>query len=217
MLAVPAMGQTVTTELDLFEVQEGKGDDPFLFDSAITVAGDEFAGVLMTEGGHDSIHFNVHAVTSQALFAYMPNGSTTLMAGARHDFRPGRDLSYASFAVTHTFNAILAGEHFLFISQDGDVTGAGEVLASVSVNAALTLEPRVGLGWAAQDIAREDTAGGFSDVQVAVRLRQSVGPVFNVYVGGVHERLLGRSRDIAQTAGDRPDATRFLVGGGFFF
>ncbi|MDR7101604.1 copper resistance protein B [Croceicoccus sp. BE223] len=215
--ATTAHAQSVDFEVELFELQAGQGDDPFIFDSSLTVGGDSLALVLKAEGGNETARLDVEEVESQALLAFAPADGTTLLAGVRHDFRPGGDLTYASFGIEQALGSILEAEHYLFVSERGDVTGSGELVAGLPLGPSLTLEPRAGIGWSAQAIAQEDTGSGLSDLSFAVRLRQAIGPVFDVYVGAVHERLLGDTRDIARAAGDRTRATRALVGAGMSF
>lgn len=215
--AGPAMAQSVAVELDLFELQQGQGDDPFVFDGTASVGGDSLAAVFKVSGGHESRYLEVEDVESMALIAFMPNDGTTLMAGVRHDFRPGRDLNYATVAIEQALGSLMEAEHFLFLSEDGDVTGAAQLLLGLPLTPSLTLEPRVGIGWSAQDIPEEDTASGLGSAEIAVRLRQAIGPVFNVYVGGLHERLVGDTRDNARANGDRLNVSRVIVGAGFSF
>jgi len=215
--ATTVHAQSVDVEVDLFEIQEGEGDDPFVFDSTVTVGGETIGLVLKAAGSNETAHLDVEEVESQALLAFSPADGTTLMAGVRHDFRPGGDLTFASFAIEQALGPIFEAEHYVFVSEHGDLTGAAQVIAGLPLGPSLTLEPRVAVGWSAQAIAEEDTGSGLSDLSLALRLRQAIGPVFNVYVGAVHERLLGDTRDIARVAGDRTNATRAIIGAGMSF
>ncbi len=216
--SVAAHAQAVSVEVDLFELQEGKGDDPFVFDTTVTAGGDRHALVLKAEGGNETAHLSVEEVTSMALAAFMPNDSTSFMAGVRHDFRPGGDLTYAALAVEQSFGSILEGEHFFFLSENGDLTGEGQIVAGIPLTpGGLTVEPRLAFGWAAQAIPEEEVGSGLTDTELSLRLRQAIGPVFNVYVGVVHERLIGNTRDIARANEESGQATRAILGAGLFF
>ncbi|WP_170235006.1 copper resistance protein B [Croceicoccus sediminis] len=211
------MAQAISVEVDRFELQAGEGDDPFLFDSTASIGSDSVAAVFKAEGGHEDSRLDVQEVESKAMIAFMPTDGTTLMAGVRHDFRRGSDLTFATLAIEQSLGSLLEGEHYLFLSEDGDVTGAAQVLAGLPVMPSLTLEPRFVVSWSAQEIAEEDTGSGVTDVELSVRLRQAIGPIFNVYVGAMHERLVGNTRDIARANGDRANVTRALVGAGLSF
>ncbi len=56
-----------------------------------------------------------------------------------------------------------------------------------------------------------------TDVTLSVRLRQAISPMVNVYVGGIHERLVGDTRRIALANGDPGHVTRAVIGAGFAF
>lgn len=217
LCAGQANAQTVSVEVDTFELQAGQGNDSLVFDSALSVGGERHAIVLKAEGENEKVHLNVEEVEGQVLYAFMPTDGTTLMAGVRHDFRPGKDLTYATLAVEQGLGSLIEGEHFLFVSQDGDVTGSGQVIVALPVGLATTLEPRASVGWSAQRIVQEDIGSGITDVELSARLRQAIGPVFDVYVGAVHERLVGNTRDIARENGDAVSVTRAVIGAGFSF
>ena len=213
----PAGAQTLSLELDRFELQEGQGDDPFLFDATASLGKDALALVAKAEGGNERVHLDVEEIESKLLVAYAPGDSTTLMAGVRHDFRPGRDLTYATIALEQAIGPIVATEAYLFLSQAGDVTGSAQVLAALPLTPLLVFEPRAGVGWSAQAIPEEDTAAGFNAVEFSARIRRSIGPAFNVYVGAVHEMLLDDTRRLARLNGERTRVTRALVGIGLSF
>lgn len=208
LIATTAHAQSVEVEIDRFELQEGEGDDPFLFDSTASVGGDAVALVLKAEGVNEAAHLDVNEVESKAMLAFSPVDGMTLMAGVRHDFRPGGDLTYATIAIEQALGPIFEAEHYFFVSEHGDVTGAGQVLAGLPLGPTLTLEPRLAFGWAANEVAEEGNGSGIGNVELSARLRQAIGPIINVYVGAVHEVLVGNTRDMARAEGERTSTTR---------
>ncbi len=156
-------------------------------------------------------------MTAQALYAFRPRESVALMAGLRHDFRKGRDLTLGALAVTADLAEIISAEHFLFVSEHGDVTGEAMVLAALPLTGSLTLEPRAELAWSAQQIEDDELGSGATEMSLSVRLRQAIGPMFNVYVGATHERLLGDTKRIALAKGDRGHVNRAVIGAGLAF
>ncbi len=218
-LATPAAAQTglpVAVKLDLLEMHFGNGDDHFVFDGAATVGQGANHFVARFEGGSD-IGPRVDEVEVQALYARDLGGIATLLAGVRHDFRGGGDLSHASRGIEASLAPWLDAESFVFLSHRGDLTGSAELVGGLGLPGNLTLEPRIALGWAAQDIVAEDTANGLTDVELTTRLRRQVLPGVDVYLGATHERLLGGTRDIAVAAGDRGRVTLVVIGGGVSF
>lgn len=216
LIAIEAKAQTVSGEVDLFELHVGNGDDHFVFEAELEAGGDRHGFTLLTEGGSD-VGPRVHEVTVQTLYTFKPSDGTALLAGIRHDFRKGSDLSHASVALVADISDTLSAEHFTFLSQDGDLTGEAMVVAGLPVMPALTLEPRVALGWSAQSMPAEETGSGVTDVELSVRLRREIGPLVNVYAGAIHERLVGDTKRIARANGDRGHVNRVVIGAGLAF
>lgn len=135
----------------------------------------------------------------------------------RHDFREGSDLTHASLAIKADIAPWLEGEHFTYLSQHGNVTGGGQLIGSWALSPRLTLEPRLTLGWSAQDIPTEELASGVTDVEISARLLHSFGENVDIYVGVIHERLLGGTHEIALAAGETSKVTRAVIGAGFNF
>lgn len=203
-------------EIDLLEVRLGKDENHVLLDSTfIAGAGPNQLMVKVAGGGDTRTAFD--NVEIQALYSRTLSDSVAILGGVRHDFRAGDDLTHGSLAVQAQLAPWLAGEHFFFLSQRGDLTGSGEIVGCWALTSSVKLEPRLALGWSAQDVPREDLASGFTDLEGSVRLRHALGDNLDIYVGVIHERLLGRTRDIAMASGDTSNVTRAVIGAGFTF
>ena len=148
----------VSSEVELLELHIGEGDEHFVFD-ATAEAGPV---VLKVEGGSD-VGPNIDEVTGQLLYAIPVTDSTKTLIGVRHDFRGGSDLSHAVIAFEHEFAPFLEGESYFMVSEHGDLTGSAQVVASLDLPAGAIFEPRVALGWSAQDILRDEIGSGFSE------------------------------------------------------
>lgn len=216
-LSVPAHAQAeLAGQVDLLEMHVGKGDDHFLFDSTFTLSGERHGVALKLEGGSD-VGAHIDEVTAQMLYRYSPSGNTNILLGARNDFRSGSDLSHATLGVEVQLTSAISGEHYLWLSEDGDITGAAMVVGTLSLGEELWLEPRVAVGWSARAIPAEDVGAGIGELELPARLRRQIGPLFNVYGGIIDERLVGDTRDIARTQGDNGHVTRAVIGLGLNF
>lgn len=211
-----ASAQSFEGEIDLFEMQLGDGEDPIFFDSSFRLGDDVQGAVLKIEGGSPAGP-ELDEVVTQLFYARNLSPSTTVMIGARHDFLPAEDLSFAGVAIEQALGDNAAAESYVYISEHGDVLGTGELIVSLPLAAGLSLEPRLAVEWAAQDIAQEDIGAGLVGAAATARLRKAITDNFDIYVGATHERLLGDTRDIARAAGDDPDTTRALIGAGARF
>lgn len=211
-----AEAQEVELEVDLFEVHLGKGDNHLLFDSTLTVGrGADQVLVKLAGGSETRTSFDDFEV--QALYSRALSDSAALHFGLRHDFRAGSDLTHGAAGLVLEVLPGIEAEQYFYVSQDGDLTGAAQLLLDLDITPSVTLEPRLAVGWSAQAIPAEDLGQGVTDIEASLRLRRSFGDTFNVYAGVVHERLLGSTRSIAIAAGDPSRVTRGVVGLGFSF
>ncbi len=218
-MAFPAAAHAnvpLAIELALLEMHLAKGEDHFVFDSTVTLGSGPDYAVALLSGGSD-IGPRVDELELQALYARDVDGVATFLAGVRHDSRAGADLTHGSFAVQGSLAPWLDAETFLFLSENGNLTGMAQFVGSWQLGETLMLEPRFVIGWSAQDIAAEETGNGLTDAEISARLRQQVLPNMDLYVGVTHERLIGGTRDIAVAAGDQGEKTLFVIGGGLSF
>lgn len=203
-------------EVDLFELHLGEGDDHLVLDSTFTIGTDSSRFVAKFAGGSDTrTAFDDGEI--QALYSRELSDSVAVLGGLRHDLREGPSLTHGALGFEAALAPWLESEHFFFVSQHGDLTGSGHLIASWDLSPRLTLEPRLVLGWSGQRIPAEALASGFTDVEVAVRLRRPLGENLDVYAGIIHERLLGGTRDIALASGDKSRVSLAVIGVGLSF
>lgn len=62
------------------------------------------------------------------------------------------------------------------------------------------------------EIEQENSGHGVTDIQAALRVRKTLTPLLEVYGGAIHERLVGKTLDIARAGGTRGRITRGIVG-----
>ena len=206
----------VTVEVDLLEVHLGRGDDHLLLDSTLTV-GDGADQLLIKAAGGSETRTAFDDFELQALYARAVSDKVALHVGVRHDMRAGSNLTHGVAGLVVEVLPGLEAEHYLYLSQDGDMTGAGQLLLGVDLAPKLVLEPRLAIGWSAQQIPAEDLGSGLTDIEASLRLRHALAENFDIYAGVVHERLLGSTRSNAVAAGDPSGVTRAVFGLGFSF
>lgn len=206
----------ISAEIDLLEIHVGKGHDHLVLDSGITVGAGADQLVIKVEGGSDT-RTSFDDIEIQALYSRTLSDRVTMLAGVRYDIRDASNLAHASMGVAADLGSGIEAEHYAFVSQHGDLTGSGQLLARWDLAPRLTLEPRLALGWSAQGVPEEDLGSGLTDVEASVRLRRSFGENFNIYTGIIHERLLGGTRDIAVAHSETARVTRAIFGIGLLF
>jgi copper resistance protein B len=174
-------------------------------------------GIVIKAAGNGDVGPSMDELETQALLLKQLAPSTAVLLGVRHDWRPGKDLSYATATLTHDFADWLSGEVATFVSENGNVTGSGEVVAAIGLTERLTLEPRVELLWSAQDVVDEGFAAGLAELSASVRLRRALSGNVDAYVGVIHERLLSDTRTMTRAAGESVQSTRAIFGIGLRF
>ncbi len=213
---IAAAQTAVEMEVDLLEVHLGRGNNHLLLDSTLTL-GDGADQLLVKAAGGSETRTAFDDFELQALYSRSLSDKVALHFGMRHDMRTGSDLTHGVAGLVAEVLPGLEAEHYLFVSQDGDMTGAGQLMLGVDLAPRLVLEPRLAVGWSAQEVPGENLGNGLTDVEASLRLRRSIGEHFNIYTGVVHERLLGSTRSIAVAAGDPARVTRAVIGFGFGF
>ena len=206
----------VEAEIDLFEFHLGTGDEHFTFDSAISAGSDTDRFELRASGGSD-VGPTIDNVQLEALYVHNVSGSFTLLGGARLDVRDEANLAHASLAFVVLPVEWLELEHFFYLSENGNLIGSGQLLASAPVSDSITVEPRLNVNWSAQSIVDEDVGDGVTDIQAAVRVRKTLGDHLELYAGAIHERLIGTTRTIASAGGGRTRINRAIIGAAYRF
>jgi copper resistance protein B len=135
-----------------------------------------------------------------------------IVAGARADFAPGSDRSWAAFGVQGLAPYRFDVEATAFLSDGGDTAARIEADYDLLITKRLILQPQIELNWYGQtDLARGQSAG-LSSGEAALRLRYELRREVAPYIGLVHERLWGDTADAASAAGRDPSDTSLVAG-----
>ncbi|WP_216365613.1 copper resistance protein B [Sphingobium sp. SA916] len=126
---------TLSGGFDLIETRMGKGDDAFLLDGTFSYGGATDQVMLVTQGG-GALGGQIDEVQARLFFGHTVRNMTWL-AGVRKDFKPHpRDL-HAAIGVQGTVGSRLSWESYLFLSDDAQLTGEGQLICIAPVRAAL--------------------------------------------------------------------------------
>lgn len=195
---------------NLLEYRSGSGEEGYHWEGEAWFGGDLHRLVLKTEGegarGEGVTDAEVQALYSRPIGPYFD-----LQAGVRRDIEP-RARTYGALGVEGLAPYWFEVEAAVFLSTEGDILGRVGSSYDLRLTQKLTLQPRVELNWAAQDIAETHTGSGISDAEFGLRLRYEIRREFAPYIGVSHERKFGRSADFARAAGEDVKATSFVVG-----
>lgn len=89
----------------------------------------------------------------------------------------------------------------LYVSEDGDVTIELEGEYDLRLTQRLVLQPRVELGFAAQDVPARGLGAGLTDAHLDLRLRYELRRTFAPYLGVRGRFFAGETANLAEGAG----------------
>ncbi len=210
--AVPAANaQPISGGVDLLEVHVGDGGDHLLMESAFSVGSGLKTITLKVDGGSDT-RPTFEDLELQGLWMPQVSSAVTLAAGIRQDLRAGPNLTHAVAGIEAALLPWLSAEHYMFLSQRGNLTGSAKAVLRFPLGKRLTLEPRGEISWAARAISTEAIGSGATGMELSMRLRRSLGSHADLYVGVIHEALVGSTAAIARSNGDAVHVTRAVLG-----
>lgn len=134
------------------------------------------------------------------------------VAGARRDFRPSPDQSWAAFGVQGLAPYRFDIEATAFVADGGRTAASFEAEYELLITNRLILQPRVELDWFGQDDVQRGVGSGLSDAEVGLRLRYEFRREVAPYVGLVRERKYGTTADFARSSGANTRDTRLVAG-----
>ena len=204
-------GRWAELNFDLAEYRFHKGDHSIAIESNASWGGDSDRVVVKVDAGGE-VGRRIDSIDAQLLWSHAIGANVVLLGGVRHEFRPSPHATYAVAGVEGTPLPGLAAEAYVFLSEDGDLTGEIKAVHEWEIVPRLTVQPLAALSFAAQDVPVQGLGSGFTEAEFGLRLRYELAKPFAPYIGISHTRLLGRTRRIAHAAGDNEVATDFIVG-----
>lgn len=220
LVAAPAIAQepdadawSLSGGFDLIELRHGEGDDAFLWDGTFTLGNATDQLMLATQGG-GALGNQIDQMQVR-LFYGRAIGNATLLLGVREDFKPHPRDIHAAIGAQGTIGTRLGWESYVFLSDNGRLTGEGQLVYQLPITGRLYLEPRITAAWSAQNVQPDDVRSGLTEGQASLRLRYRLTTRLNIYTAIVHERLLGDTRRLAHEQRDTAQSTMAVIGFGF--
>lgn len=135
-----------------------------------------------------------------------------VVAGVRHDFKPGASQDFAAFGVQGLAPYKFEVEATAYIGQSGQTGARLEADYETLLTNRLILQPLVELNFYGKNDARRGIGSGLSTAEAGLRLRYEFTRRFAPYIGVVHERAFGRTADLRREGGTDTNDTRFVAG-----
>ena len=135
-----------------------------------------------------------------------------VVAGVRHDFKPGGSQDFAAIGVMGLAPYKFEVEATAYLGQSGQTAARFEVEYETLLTNRLILQPLVEVNLYGKDDPRRGVGSGLSTVEAGLRLRYEFTRQFAPYIGVVRERAFGGTADLRRADGEDIDDTRFVAG-----
>ncbi len=135
-----------------------------------------------------------------------------VVAGIRHDFKPGASQDFAAFGVIGLAPYKFEIEATAYIGQSGQTAARFEAEYETLITNRLILQPLVEINLYGKDDPRRGIGSGLSTVEAGLRLRYEFTRRFAPYIGIVRERAFGGTADFRRGEGEDIDDTRLVAG-----
>lgn len=208
MQHAPAFNHKVTfNRLEAWDADEGTGQ---AWEGSAWFGTDTDRLWLRSEGERMGGH--TESADLEVLYGRSVSPWWDVVAGIRHDFKPGDARTWAAFGVQGMAPFRFEVSATAYASDDGRVAANLEVEYTLRITNRLILQPLVEVDIAANDDPDYGIGRGVSGVEAGLRLRYEIDRRFAPYVGVVHERALGDTADLRRLEGESVRDTRVVAG-----
>lgn len=165
---------------------------------------------LRSEG--EQVDSRLHSADLEALYGHGISPWWDVVAGIRHDFKPGASQDFVAIGVTGLSPYKFEVSATAYIGQSGQAEARFEAEYEALLSNRLILQPLVEINVFGKDDARRGIGSGLGTVEAGLRLRYEFTRRFAPYVGVVHERAFGRTADLRRVDGESVEDTRLVAG-----
>lgn len=140
-----------------------------------------------------------------------------VVAGIRHDIRPGGAQDFAAIGVQGVAPYKIAVDATAYLGQGGQTAARLDLEYESLLTNRLILQPHLEVNLFGQDDPDRGIGSGVSTAEAGLRLRYEVTRRFAPYIGVVHERAFGSTARFRRDNGDDSRDTRIVAGVRFWF
>lgn len=208
MQHAPALNHKVTfNRLEAWDADHGSG---LAWEGIAWFGTDTDRLWLRSEG--ERIGGHTESADLEALYGRSVSPWWHLVAGVRHDFKPGDARTWAAFGVQGMAPYRFEVSATAYVGEDGQIAANVEAEYTLRITNRLILQPLVEVDIAAKDDPEYGVGRGIAGVEAGLRLRYEANRRFAPYVGVVHERALGDTADLRRAEGESTRDTRVVAG-----
>lgn len=196
---------------DRMEYRAVKGRDGYAWQAMGWIGGDIDRLSFETEG-EGAFGGSVETAEVRAAWRHALDPWWNFELGARQDFNPGADRTYAVAGIEGLAPYWFEVGAHAFVSNRGDVHFRLEAEHDMRLTQRLILQPSAEIDLAAQDVPELGIGAGFEKIELGARLRYEFVREFAPYVGVHWERKLGETARLSRASGEAPSAVSAVVG-----
>ena len=148
----------------------------------------------------------------EVLYGHSVSPWWDVVAGIRHDFKPGASQDFAAIGVMGLAPYKFEVAATAYIGQSGQTAARVEIQYETLLTQRLILQPLVEVNLYGKDDAHRDIGSGLGTIEAGLRLRYEFNRQFAPYVGVVREYAFGRTADFRRDNDEHIGDTRFVAG-----
>ena len=208
MQHAPAFNHKVTfNRLEAWDADEGTGQ---AWEGSAWFGTDTDRLWLRSEGERMGGH--TESADLEVLYGRSVSPWWDVVAGVKHDFKPGDARSWAAFGVQGMAPYRFEVSATAYVGEGGQLAANVEAEYTLRITNRLILQPLVEVDIAAKDDPDYGVGRGISGIEAGLRLRYEVTRRFAPYIGVVHERAVGDTADLRRAEGEATRDTRVVAG-----
>ena len=197
--------------VDRLEIQSGEAEDLSVWDVSYSYGGDVNKVYFTTEGEYAYEHDELEEVEVQVLWSRAVSRFFDVQTGMRYDFEPD-GLAHAVVGFQGLAPYWFEVDGAVYLSGKGDLTADFEAEYELLLTQRLILQPRVEIGFSAQEVPEQAIGAGLTNIETGLRLRYELKREVAPYIGVEHKVLFGESANITEARGEDTASTFFVFG-----
>jgi copper resistance protein B len=155
---------------------------------------------------------STHAVDLEVLYGHSISPWWDMVAGVRHDFKPGDSRTFAAVGVMGLAPQKFEVEATLYAGEGGQTAFVFEAERELLLTNRWILQPSIEVELHGRTDVERGIGSGLGGIEAGLRLRYEITRRFAPYVGIVHERAFGSTADLRRTEGEGTEDTRVVAG-----
>ena len=165
---------------------------------------------LRSEGQREDRHLRDWSL--DALYGHAISPWWDVVAGVRHDFRPGDGQNFVGVGVQGLAPQKFEVSAMAYVGERGQTAARFEAEYELLLTNRLILQPLAEVDFYGKNDTSRGIGSGLSTGEIGLRLRYEFTRRFAPYIGVVYERAFGNTADMRREHGESFEDTRLVIG-----